>query len=134
MQDIIDRPNVRRAAFYSHFDHKDDLLSAGSRISALHSKAGSGMLSHGAVRSRNGPGLQPGRLSAHSRVPRRVPGDGRSAKRDCSPLLHKLVVELVREDVRRMDVRVDGSTAHADPLVHVTAGALVGVLMWWLDG
>jgi hypothetical protein len=49
-------------------------------------------------------------------------------------LLHKLVVELVREDVKGMDVRVDGSTVHAEVLMHSIAGASVGVLMWWLDG
>ena len=49
-------------------------------------------------------------------------------------LLHKLFVELVPEDVKRMDVRVDSSTVHAEALVRFIAGACVGVLMWWLDG
>jgi F0F1-type ATP synthase assembly protein I len=49
-------------------------------------------------------------------------------------LLEKLFVELIREDVKRTIVRAHSRAAHIDEvLVHFIAGALVGVLMWWLD-
>ena len=49
-------------------------------------------------------------------------------------LLYKLLVELIREDVKRAAVRTDSTPVQTDALVHFITGALVGVLMWWLDG
>ena len=43
-------------------------------------------------------------------------------------LLHKLLVELIREDVKRTVARADSSPAQTEALVHFIAGALVGVL------
>jgi hypothetical protein len=49
-------------------------------------------------------------------------------------LLHKLLVELIREDVKRTVVRTETTPVQTEALSHFITGALVGVLMWWLDG
>ena len=48
-------------------------------------------------------------------------------------MLHKLLVELIREDLKQTAVRGE-SRVHTEALVHFITGALVGVLMWWLEG
>jgi hypothetical protein len=48
-------------------------------------------------------------------------------------LLHKLLVDLIRADVKGAVTRKDGAVS-AEALVHFIAGALFGLLMWWLDG
>jgi hypothetical protein len=49
-------------------------------------------------------------------------------------LLHKLVVGLIREDVKETVARRSNPTVPAEALVQFIAGALFGLLMWWLDG
>jgi hypothetical protein len=49
-------------------------------------------------------------------------------------LLAILVELLIREDVKRTVVRAESPPVQTEALVHFIAGALVGVLMWWLDG
>ena len=48
-------------------------------------------------------------------------------------MLRKLVAELVRDDVKEMS-RTENSTVPGEALVQFIAGALLGVLMWWLTG
>jgi hypothetical protein len=49
-------------------------------------------------------------------------------------MLHKLVVDLVREDVRDTVAQRENNTVPAEALVQFIAGALFGLLMWWLEG
>ena len=48
-------------------------------------------------------------------------------------LLHKLMVDRVREDVREAGAHTERDAVPAEALVQFIAGALFGVLMWWLD-
>jgi len=136
VQDIIDRANVGRATFYSHFDNKDDLLVSGFEDLRASLK---GRQRDAFARGRTLEDRVLGfsrDVFAHTHEYRDAfrAMVGRRSGAIVQRILHKLVVELVREDVKRMDARGDGSTVHADALVHFIAGALVGVLMWWLDG
>jgi hypothetical protein len=49
-------------------------------------------------------------------------------------LLHKLLVDLVRDDVKAMVLRDNASSVPTEALVQFIAGGLFGLLMWWLDG
>ena len=125
-----------RATFYSHFENKDDLLVSGFEDlrASLKARQRDAFARGGTIEDRV---LGFSRdVFAHTQEYRDAfrAMVGRRSGAIVQRLLHKLLVELVREDVKRMDPRVVGSTAHAEALVHFVAGALVGVLMWWLDG
>jgi hypothetical protein len=49
-------------------------------------------------------------------------------------LLHKLLVDLVREDVKATVAKADRRAVPSEALVQFIAGALLGLLMWWRDG
>ena len=48
-------------------------------------------------------------------------------------MLHKLVVDMVREDVREALPGAAQASVPSEALVQFIAGALFGVLTWWLD-
>jgi hypothetical protein len=49
-------------------------------------------------------------------------------------LLHKVLVDLVREDVKQTVARTGHDAVPAEAVVQFMAGALFGLMMWWLDG
>ncbi len=49
-------------------------------------------------------------------------------------LLHRMLVDLVRDDVKAMAPRGDARFIPTEALVQFIAGGLFGLLMWWLDG
>jgi hypothetical protein len=49
-------------------------------------------------------------------------------------LLHKLLVDLVRDDVKATMPRGDGGSVPIEALVQFIGGGLFGLLMWWMDG
>jgi AcrR family transcriptional regulator len=136
VQEIIDRADVGRATFYSHFDNKDDLLVSGfedlrASLRARQREA----FSRGHTIEDRVFGFSH-EVFAHTNEYREAfrAMVGQRSGAVVQRLLHKLLVDLIREDVKRTVVRAERTPMQTEALVHFIAGALVGVLMWWLDG
>ncbi|MGH9163360.1 MAG: TetR/AcrR family transcriptional regulator, partial [Vicinamibacteraceae bacterium] len=136
VQEIIDRANVGRATFYSHFDNKDDLLVSGFEDLRASLKARQrDAFSRGSTIEDRVFGFSH-EVFAHTNEYREAfrAMVGQRSGAVVQRLLHKLLVELIREDVTRTVVKAESTPVQTEALVHFIAGALVGVLMWWLDG
>jgi AcrR family transcriptional regulator len=136
VQEIIDRANVGRATFYAHFDNKDDLLLSGfDEVRASLKAYQRDALSRGRKVEDRVFGFSH-EIFSHTNEYRevfRAMVDKRSGAA-LQRLLHKLLVDLVREDVRQTVARADSGPVPAEAVVQFIAGALFGLLMWWMDG
>lgn len=136
VQEIIDRANVGRATFYAHFDSKDDLLASGFEDlrASLKARQREGQAHGRTVEDR--VFAFSGEVFAHANEYRDVYAAmvGKRSGAAVQRLLHKLLLDLVREDVRVTMPRGEGGGVPTEALVQFIAGALFGLLMWWIDG
>jgi AcrR family transcriptional regulator len=155
VQQIIDRANVGRATFYAHFDSKDDLFASGfdELRASLQARQREAFSRGTSVEDRVFAFSHD--VFAHANEYRNVfcgmvnKQSGATVQR----LLRKLLVDLVRDDVKTTVRPFDSQVlaqgrpfdSHAlargrrdqeatEGLAQFIAGGLFGLLMWWLNG
>jgi AcrR family transcriptional regulator len=133
VQQIIDRANVGRATFYAHFDSKDDLLASGFEDlrASLKARQRDALSSGSSVEERVFAFSH--EMFAHASEYRDVFRGmvGKQSGAMVQRLLYKLLVDLVRDDVKTTLRQGQEGT---EALAQFIAGGLFGLLIWWLNG
>jgi len=136
VQDIIDRANVGRATFYAHFDNKEDLLVSGfDNLRASLKERQREALVHWSGLDERVLGFSY-EMFAHANDHRDVflAMAGKRSQAIVQQLLYRILLDLVRDDVKATVSRVRASSVPVEALAQFITGALFGLLMWWLNG
>ncbi len=136
VQNIIDRANVGRATFYAHFDNKEDLLISGfDNLRASLKERQREALSRGSSLDERVLAFSY-EMFAHANEYRDVfqAMVGKRSGAVVRQLLYKILLDLVRDDVKATISRGRANSIPVEAFAQFITGALLGLLMWWLNG
>jgi AcrR family transcriptional regulator len=136
VKEILDRANVGRSTFYTHFRDKDELL-----ISGIHE------LLRGAYPPEDSPSGSASEMvlrfslpvfehiHRHAHLGAGAPGMGARGRALVHAQLQKLLSELIRQDLRAKLPARRKASGHlpTDLLAQYVASTFILVLHWWLD-
>jgi AcrR family transcriptional regulator len=136
VQDVLDRADLGRATFYAHFRDKDDLLLSGFDELREALRAAMALYERG-EHEPPGEGLETTRALFEHAASHRTLYRGLAGSRAGALVLRQARAELValtRGHFERVVARRRARpTVPLEVLAEHTAGALLGVLTWWLD-
>jgi AcrR family transcriptional regulator len=135
VQDIIDRANVGRSTFYTHYVGKQDLLRSGLKHLSQH------LLAHqrAALALKGTPRERAFAFSLalfeHVNSYRAVYHAivGRQSGTVVISELRGLLADLVRNDLKTLPLNERSSDLPKNAVIHFVVGALMSVITWWLD-
>jgi len=135
VQDIIDRANVGRSTFYSHYRSKDDLLRGA--VELMRSSLRKFQL-RAPVRGQSSEERLfafSRELFAHAHEHRDVfrAMMGKRSGAQFQQHLHRMLADLVRSDVESMGSRKSRQPSRVEAVVQYVTGGLVGLLISWTD-
>ena len=135
VQDIIDRANVGRSTFYTHYVGKQDLLRAGLKHLKEHLLAHQQAARASKWTSKERPFAFSLALFEHVHSYRPVYHAivGRQSGTIVMSELRALLAELVQNDLKTFSPNERPADVPRNAVTHFVVGALISVITWWLD-